>query len=597
MRTGGIQRRRKLSWLLVTVVLGFGSAGLGVVLLRRAPIRDPLEAALTAYDRHDWNTAALMARARLKAVKTDTKAERLLARSSLRQDKPETALVIYDRLGGAALEAEDYYLLAMEHWRRKNVKLAIEGWEMALSMDAQHVETLAMLSRALTERDRFQDADRTARKLMRQPGWKARANLLLGEIHEMRNDPEQAAAALAIGLSNPSELVDVPDLPRYRKLLARSLLRTGHPAEARNALHQLQTTSGQPDPEACWMLSRCDLQEGKTSDPLIVESTLAYRDDHPLAPEPAPYVGAASAPSVIDPSLIPSSRADTAGLSSGVNRPCRFRFPDNPFPTRPIQRSSTLSVQPMIMLRSRAKSRIGSCVWSSIMPLAPVTVDSRRSATMSGIALFENRLSYYSSTRGWDVTSGQIEKPDQSALYQGSFLTPDIVWRCILCHHTNPTSIVNQTGPENADPAIGCERCHGPGGNHLLAVEHSSTPKDLAIARPAVTMGEPIIKLCGQCHDPRKVDFELTPGSASLGAVPGNDVELEPMHHREHRQARLRYLPQSPSRRGDVSCPLQFHLSPVPFRQRRGCQASDHPTRREENRSGCRFFMSGQSGD
>ena len=127
--------------------------------------------------------------------------------------------------------------------------------------------------------------------------------------------------------------------------------------------------------------------------------------------------------------------------------------------------------------------------------------------------LFESRLSYYANAGGWDVTSGQSSHPDQSASFQGSLLNLDVVRRCILCHQTNPMAVLLRTGPEAADPAIGCERCHGPGGNHLLAVEASPQPKDLAIARPSMARGEPVITLCGQCHDPRKVPVDLSPMS------------------------------------------------------------------------------------
>ena len=375
------------------------------------------------------------------------------------------------------------------------------------------------------------------------------------------------------------------------------MLRTGHPAEARNALLQLQTASGQPDPEACWMLRRCDLQEGKTSDPRIVESSLAYRDDHPLAPEPAPYVGAARCAKCHRSEFDSQQKSRHGRTFLRGKQTVTIPFPRQPVPdpSDPKVIHSFATTDDHVEIQSKIEDRVVRMVvdyafGSGDRGLTPVGHDERN-------RYFENRLSYYSSTRGWDVTSGQIEKPDQSALYQGSFLTPDIVWRCILCHHTNPTSIVNQTGPENADPAIGCERCHGPGGNHLLAVEHSSTPKDLAIARPAVTMGEPIIKLCGQCHDPRKVDFELTPDlpasvrfqattlSWSLCTIASIDKLDCVTCHNPHRDAET-----SPAHYNSIC--LQCHSANAA-----GVKSPDHPTRREENRSGCRFFMSGQSGD
>src|SRR5205814_251140 len=52
---------------------------------------------------------------------------------------------------------------------------------------------------------------------------------------------------------------------------------------------------------------------------------------------------------------------------------------------------------------------------------------------------------------------------------------------------------------EAADHAIGCERCHGPGGHHVAAVDAGLS--DLAIANPGAASAAEINKLCGQCHD------------------------------------------------------------------------------------------------
>ncbi len=81
-----------------------------------------------------------------------------------------------------------------------------------------------------------------------------------------------------------------------------------------------------------------------------------------------------------------------------------------------------------------------------------------------------------------------------------SALTADAVRRCVLCHVTDPRATLEQTGPTASDHGIGCERCHGPGGNHVLAV--ATGFPDLAIARPSLVSGGPIVKLCGQCHSP-----------------------------------------------------------------------------------------------
>ena len=80
-------------------------------------------------------------------------------------------------------------------------------------------------------------------------------------------------------------------------------------------------------------------------------------------------------------------------------------------------------------------------------------------------------------------------------------LTDDAVRRCFSCHVTNPQAFLETPAPEAADRAIGCEKCHGPGGNHLLAV--AAKFPDLAIARPSLASGARVVKICAQCHSPR----------------------------------------------------------------------------------------------
>jgi formate-dependent nitrite reductase cytochrome c552 subunit len=136
---------------------------------------------------------------------------------------------------------------------------------------------------------------------------------------------------------------------------------------------------------------------------------------------------------------------------------------------------------------------------------------------MAGLSL-EYRLSLYPDPVGWDVTSGQVRQPGQQAAhYQGHSLSIDEVRQCIGCHGTNPHAIITAKGPESSDRAIGCERCHGPGGNHLKAVASkdfaSDHVADLAIARPSLASGPAIVGLCAECHSQTKMGIVLKPGS------------------------------------------------------------------------------------
>ena len=109
---------------------------------------------------------------------------------------------------------------------------------------------------------------------------------------------------------------------------------------------------------------------------------------------------------------------------------------------------------------------------------------------------YELRLSDYPEVHGqgpgakaaprWDVTAGHPRTPKAPEDYLGQPLAEPSVRRCLFCHVTDPWEVVERTGPCAPDHGIGCERCHGPAGNHLLAVEGKLVEMDAAIARPAL---------------------------------------------------------------------------------------------------------------
>jgi hypothetical protein len=111
------------------------------------------------------------------------------------------------------------------------------------------------------------------------------------------------------------------------------------------------------------------------------------------------------------------------------------------------------------------------------------------------------RISAYHSPKGsgLELTNGLPPHPADPWEFLGDALVPgDGDRRCLGCHTTNLHSIEAGTGPESADHAIGCEACHGPGGNHVLA--RQANFDDPAIVAPANTTPWAINQLCGRCH-------------------------------------------------------------------------------------------------
>jgi hypothetical protein len=111
---------------------------------------------------------------------------------------------------------------------------------------------------------------------------------------------------------------------------------------------------------------------------------------------------------------------------------------------------------------------------------------------------WEYRLTRYAAPADWDTTIHHPPRPQTESGYLGRPVPEDEVRHCLKCHATNPDA-VRQARPEaNEARGIDCERCHGPGGNHLQAVKLDFP--DVAIAQPRLASGAERGLLCAQCH-------------------------------------------------------------------------------------------------
>ena len=110
------------------------------------------------------------------------------------------------------------------------------------------------------------------------------------------------------------------------------------------------------------------------------------------------------------------------------------------------------------------------------------------------------RLSVFNHHALWDLTPNvplpRAADPDEVI---GQHLPNDSLEKCMHCHLTSIRAVRDRRVPEAADHGIGCEQCHGPGGNHLAAV--AARFDDLAIARPSLASAAQITRLCANCHN------------------------------------------------------------------------------------------------
>ena len=166
-------------WL---VAIALGAPLLAGGLWWARPSADPIKRGLDAYAHGDWEAAAGLARTRLLAASDDNAALQLLARSSVRLGRDSWAMAIYQRLGLQAMSTEDLCLVGIALTRTGNRKGGLEVWEEARTADPNHAETLFELTRAYSAADQLSKATETGQRLASRPGWKARAESLLGTI-------------------------------------------------------------------------------------------------------------------------------------------------------------------------------------------------------------------------------------------------------------------------------------------------------------------------------------------------------------------------------------------------------------------------------
>jgi len=509
-------RRRKRQFLLVaTCILIIGSTAAGGFWWRQGKRQTPLEIGLAAYGRNDWPAAEKAARTQLKYNRNDTGALFLLGRSLFRQTRDDSASAIYDRLPVETMTTDDFYLRGMAFLRAGLAEYAILSWRRALGTNPNHVETLVALESTFSRKDLLIEAARAATSLSSQPGWKARSDLMLGRIRSEQGDAAKAVDAFFLALEQPDDWRGLDTPERVRKQLVRLLLKLAKPALARKEIAKLESPN---DPETCWLVSRCELQEGKKPDAAVQALAGGYRRSHPMEPEPSPYVGEGACGQCHKAEYGTQHGSRHARTYWRKQQFAKLPFPENAFPD-PGNRKVTHT------FHNRAdgleiESRVADQAFSNIVDYAFGSGD--RGLTLVGHdqegRSHECRLSYYAEPIGWDVTSGHPIADDlPPELYEGMLLTGDAVRRCFVCHVTSSFAALNLAGPAASDHAIGCERCHGPGANHTKVIGENigGLPKnaDLAIARPTMARGAAIVALCAECHSPRDKDFGLSPGA------------------------------------------------------------------------------------
>ncbi|MFI5457235.1 MAG: tetratricopeptide repeat protein [Isosphaerales bacterium] len=464
-----------------------------------------------AYEKGNWERAALLSRELLKTKGSDPEVLRVYARASARLERDGMAAAIYNnRLGSARMQPEDLFLKGLALVRALKPESALELWEKAVEDGPDHPELLDHLTRLSIRMQRLDEAAAAARRLARQAGWQARGSLLLGEIQGLLENPKGAALALREAFEHDPGARGAPfAAAHYQRLLARSLLQLGRPAEARGPLESVFASTGasRVDPEANWLLSRALLQEGKFADASAALARAgSYRSLHPLTAEPSPYVGAARCAEChpeINRNHLRSRHSQTFHHGPEL---LELPFPDHPLadPDDPKVTHAFSRDQGRIEVKTQA----GDHVYNTVVEYAfgirgrYITMvgrdDERKYRAL--------RLSSYQSAAGasWGRTAGDVSDPNHGENIRGAPIqVRDGVVRCLYCHVTQSREFRDPrpeagVGPEAADSGIGCERCHGPGANHLAAIK-ADFP-ETAIVNVGAESAATITAQCADCH-------------------------------------------------------------------------------------------------
>ncbi len=115
----------------------------------------------------------------------------------------------------------------------------------------------------------------------------------------------------------------------------------------------------------------------------------------------------------------------------------------------------------------------------------------------------EHRVSCYPGGR-LGLTPGHSKMKPQSALeFFGDSSRGTPLERCIYCHTTS-AKIVGE-GIADLVPNVNCEKCHGPGSEHVRLARAHSEPPPYSVGRDTWDT-ESEMQLCGDCHRlPRSV--------------------------------------------------------------------------------------------
>src|SRR5262245_38404998 len=116
--------------------------------------------------------------------------------------------------------------------------------------------------------------------------------------------------------------------------------------------------------------------------------------------------------------------------------------------------------------------------------------------------LIELPITWYTENGGYWAMSPGYDRPDHAGFSRS------ITYRCLFCHSGYPEvagAVATEGGtrfPELMPEGIDCQRCHGPGRDHVAAVHSRLSPEQVrsSIVNPARLSVDRQMEVCMQCH-------------------------------------------------------------------------------------------------
>ena len=131
----------------------------------------------------------------------------------------------------------------------------------------------------------------------------------------------------------------------------------------------------------------------------------------------------------------------------------------------------------------------------------------------------QSRVSWYQSTGGLDITTGLEDRVDNAYDALADWMSPPRREHCFACHTTRNADLP----PNEMDAAsagVHCERCHGPGQEHVRAMTRGESDPAATIGNPGRMAAIEQLYFCGACHG-------APPGGSDLQALARYMVDKE----------------------------------------------------------------------